>query len=877
MNPGNGCGEPAVVPPPKLAPPAPACAVLDRDRLFAALDKATGGDVSSVTLLNAPAGSGKTVLLDSWLRRRSRSRVPAEHVVWISLDADDNDVFSLWSSLFRALSHSVSTRDSPPRDAPVHECVAAFIDACRELARPVLLILDNVHELSAPDAIESVNILLRYLPAGVRVVLATRFPPPLILPRLRLEGRLREITPHQLNFTKREAETLLAGHDLALTETELDAALERTEGWAAGLRFLALSVTAASDTGRTIRAFTGDDRLLADYLSEEVVGPQPAHIRDFLLSTSVCPDVTGELATRLTGQENSGQILDTLTRTNSLVTRHGRDGSRYRCHPLLRDYLRAELTRRHPRAYRKLHRSAAEWFTHSGDVLTALEHGIAARDEELISRYLQRFGLQTVLKGHGARLRTLLDAMPEHVLARPQVALVAAVTALDAHDVTGADRCLGRVDNSAQPLRSARLRALHAVTALYRAGYGGKLDEAFAELGATTAGDTGDLDLDLLALVNRGTAALWLGDLTNAVADLELAVQTATVEERDAVRLHCEIHLAGLAGARGDLAELTERTGAARQLARARGWDETERCALLYAILGAAAYERLDDERARRFAGRADRLLPPEVEPTTELFAVTLKAAVEFGDAEDPHAIVETLRGLGKRLAAETLAPSLVAYTAPIEQRLALRVGEPTWAAEVIERHRHLLAPYAEHALLIASLHVHRGKTGAARRRLQPVLDGQIRPLVAHTLIDAWLLEALLADQACELNRAHEAISRALDLATAPRALRPFHTAGRHIRELLVRGSGRFGRADEFADTVLRMLPADSVAPVDPLTCRELELLTELPSMRTTEQIADSLFVSVNTVKTHLRGIYRKLGVNHRRDAVVAARRRGLL
>ncbi|GAA4547416.1 LuxR C-terminal-related transcriptional regulator [Amycolatopsis samaneae] len=881
MTPGNDREEPAVVPPSKLAPPAPACAVLERDRLLNALDHATGGDVSSVTLLNAPAGSGKTVLLDSWLRRRFRLRPEAEHVAWISLDTEDNDVHSLWSSLLHALR--LGTEDPalprPPlaRDVPAHECVTAFLEACHKLTPPVLLVLDNVHELSAPDAVESLNALLRYLPAGVRVVIAARFPPPLILSRLRLEGRLREITPRQLNFTAQEAERLLAEQDLRLTKAELDTVLERTEGWAAGLRFLALSLASAPEAGRTVGAFTGDDRLLADYLSEEVVGQQPAHIRDFLLSTSVCPDVTDELATRLTGQENSGQILATLTRTNSLVTRHGHDGSRYRCHPLLRDYLRAELTRRHPRAYRSLHRSAAEWFTRSGDVLTALEHGIAARDEELITRHVQRFGLHTVLKGHGARLRALFDAMPDHVLARPPVALVAAVTALDGHDVTAADRFLRRVDNSAQPLRSTRLRALHAVAALYRARYGGRLDKALAELGTTAAGDTGDADLDLLALVNRGTAALWLGDVPAAAGDLERALRTATVEGHDAVSLHCEIHLAGLAGTRGDSAELTERTGAARALARSRGWHTSGRCALLYAVLGAAAYQQFDDERARRLAELAERLLPPAVDPTTELFVVTLRAAAAFGVAEDPHAVVEALRGHGKRLAGEILAPGLVAYTAPLEQRLALRVGEPAWAADVAERHRPQLAPYAEHALLATHLHVHRGKTGPARRRLKPVLDGQTRPLVAHTLIDAWLLEALLADQACELNRAHDAVARALELAAPHRALRPFHHAGQHIRELLVRGSGRFGRDEEFAGTVLQALPAEAVVPVDPLTCRELELLTELPSMRTTEQIADSLFVSVNTVKTHLRGIYRKLGVNHRRDAVLAARRRGLL
>ncbi|QXV58564.1 hypothetical protein CVV72_17270 [Amycolatopsis sp. TNS106] len=869
--------EPVAVPSPKLAPPPPAADVLERDRLLDVLDQATSGEIPSVTLLNAPAGSGKTVLLGSWFRRRARHHPGGEHLAWVSLDANDNKVFSWWSSILQAVYRGAIPGPALARDASAHEGVGAFVDACARLRRPVILVLDNAHELTEPEAVKNVNLLLRYLPSGVRVVIATRFPPPLILPQIRLEGRLREITAHQLNFTEEETGQLLARKNLALSKADLDRVRERTEGWAAGLRFLTLALDSAPDAGGAIRAFTGDDRLLAEYLSGEIVGPQPTYVREFLLSVSVCPDLTDGLATRLTGQEHAGQILYTLTRTNALITQHGGEEGRYRCHPLLREYLRAELSRRHPRAYRRLHRSAAEWFTDSGDVLTAFEHSVAAQDEELITRYVQRFGLRIVLKGHGPRLHRLLGALPEHLLARPQIALVAAIASLDDHDLVAADRYLGRIDTSAQPLRSGRLRALNAVAVAYRARYGGQLDEALAELRATSAGDTGDTDLDLLALATRGTAALWLGDIPGATEDLERALRMATLERRDAVSLQCEIHLAGIACVQGDLAGLAVHTGAALELARSHGWTETSRTAFLYTVLGLAAYQRLDQESARRFSALASRLLPAVVDPAVELLTVTLSAAVEFGLAADPHAVVETLRGHRKRLAGEPVAPWLVACTAPVEQRLALRVGEPTWAMDVMERHRHLLAPYAEHALLSTLVHLHRGRPGAARRRLRPVIERQTRTLVAHTLIESWLLEAVLADQAGEQNRAHTALAHALDLAAPLQALRPFHDAGQDIRELLVRGAGRFGRTEEFASAVLQALPAHPGAPVDPLTSRELELLTELPSMRTAEQIADSLYVSVNTVKTHLRGIYRKLGVNHRRDAVVAARRRGLL
>jgi LuxR family maltose regulon positive regulatory protein len=195
----------------------------------------------------------------------------------------------------------------------------------------------------------------------------------------------------------------------------------------------------------------------------------------------------------------------------------------------------------------------------------------------------------------------------------------------------------------------------------------------------------------------------------------------------------------------------------------------------------------------------------------------------------------------------------------------------------VLKRAETLLAPCGEHALLRAALQAHTDKISPARRLLAPVLSGQSRTAVTPTHIDAWLLEAQLAHRMENDHRAHEALIRALAIAAPHQALRPFHEAGPPVRTLLADGTGRFGQLEAFAAEVLATLPASVPDFPGGLTNRERTLLAELPSMRTTEEIADSLFVSVNTVKTHLRGIYRKLGVNRRRDAITVARQRGLL
>jgi LuxR family maltose regulon positive regulatory protein len=222
-------------------------------------------------------------------------------------------------------------------------------------------------------------------------------------------------------------------------------------------------------------------------------------------------------------------------------------------------------------------------------------------------------------------------------------------------------------------------------------------------------------------------------------------------------------------------------------------------------------------------------------------------------------------------------SPVLAAYLAPACQRMALRMGDHAWAVELLEWTASLPLPRGEHLLLHANLQACDGKTSSAQRLLQPILCGKVQTAVVPTLVDAWLLEAQLAHRVADTHRAHEALTQALAIAAPHHTLRPFHEAGESIRTVLANGIGRFGQLESFAATVLDTLPASAPTLIDGLTERERDLLVELPSMRTVEEIAESLFVSVNTVKSHLRGIYRKLGVNRRRDAVAVARQRGLL
>lgn len=863
----------------KVRIPTPAPNVLVRSRLHMLLDAAVAGtDVGpSVTVVCAPAGTGKTTMLATWARQRiDRTRT---HVAWVSVDTEDNDPALLWSAVVQALVTSGLHIDDPVGELAPREPYAAFlgalITAVERSDEQIVLILDGVHDLHSPNVVSTMNFLLRHSPATLEIVLAARFPPPLILPRLRLEGRLREIGPDSLTFTATEARLAYARDGVQLSGTELRLLMERTEGWAAGLRLAAITV---AEAGAPIAGFTGEEHVVADYLIGEVVARQSAEVQEFMLATCVCRTFTAQLAAELSEQENSGQILDQLERTGVVLSRQDGRHRVYRYHPLLRGYLRAELGRREVSALHQRHRTVASWYLAAGDQLRAIEHAASAGDDDLVTRLVAKHGLAQVLDGHPQRLKRVLDTARAHVLARPSVALVAAATALDMGDVPTADRYLRGIDNAAHPLRTQRLRALHASVHLHRQRLLGDSGAALSALRATRAGQTGDLDVDLLALANRGIAVAWNGELAAAKEDLTEALRLAETEHRDAVALQCETHLAGIAAAEGDVATMGVRARAALAIAEAREWAGTARCAYAYALLGTEAYEQIADERAEKLVRLASGLIAATpVDPTVELLTLTLSALVDFDSASDPHQVVATLREGWQRLAGRTVAPALLAYTAPARQRLALLVGEWMWAAEVLDQVTEQLGEAGERALLRAILNAHKGKVSSTRRLLTGILDGTLPTVSSSTVMHAWLLEAHLAARCDEPHRAHEALSEALALAAPHETLRPFRDAGQSVRALLATGTGRFGRLDPFAARVLARMPSAVPDPTDGLTEREQALLAELPSMRTAEEIAHTMFVSVNTVKTHLRGIYRKLGVNHRRDAITVARQRGLL
>jgi len=251
---------------------------------------------------------------------------------------------------------------------------------------------------------------------------------------------------------------------------------------------------------------------------------------------------------------------------------------------------------------------------------------------------------------------------------------------------------------------------------------------------------------------------------------------------------------------------------------------------------------------------------------------------IEFEHGPDPLAAVVRLRAHWAKLRQdEPIHPTVVAYEATIEQRMALRLGQVEWALDVERRAAMWLNDAGEVHLLHARMHAHHGRVAAARHVLERITSGRVRTRVPFTVIEAHVLAAILAERVGDRRSPTKEVRAAIELAAPRRVLRPFFDIGTDVRRLLAAQAGRLGRLNDFVTELLNVIPTGGPGIAAELTPREMEVLRELPSLSTLEEIAASLYVSVNTVKTHVRNVYRKLGVTSRREAVIAARRRGLI
>ena len=315
----------------------------------------------SVTLVSAAPGAGKTTLVAGWFHTRA-----AGTGAWLTLDGRDNDSRRLARGILATLARAGML---PDRFARLTRPDTTTLDAAfQELAAHArhVLVLDDTHELTAPDALATLTHLVERAPANLDVVIATRADPPLGLGRLRLSDRLNEIRGADLAFTLTEASTLLAADGLQLGDEDVRALWNRTEGWVAGLRLAAYSLEGGADPRRFLADVGADEAGVSDYLLHEVLLRQDEKVQDFLLRTSIVDRLTPELATVLSEDPAAGERLAELEHRGVFLVRLDGAGW-FRYHALLATLLRARLRQHDPALATELQRRAAAWHAASRD------------------------------------------------------------------------------------------------------------------------------------------------------------------------------------------------------------------------------------------------------------------------------------------------------------------------------------------------------------------------------------------------------------------------------------------------------------------------------------------------------------------------------
>jgi LuxR family maltose regulon positive regulatory protein len=364
-----------------------------------------------LTLVSAGPGAGKTLAVAAWVA----DGVAPGRVAWLSLDAADNDPRTFWSDLLGALVESGAV----PPGSPLADIIPAAGFGATEalqvrsrladLPSPVVLVLDDFHEITSDSVLEAFERLVDHQPAPLRLVVLTRADPVLRLHRLRVSGNLTEIRTLDLAFTDSEAAELFGLQGMQLSPSQLDVLRTRTEGWPAGLRLAAMSLDPA-DVEDGITRFSGSERSVADYLIGEVIERLPMQDRDFLLRTSITEKLTGDLADHLTGRSDSQQILERLVGANAFVVALGEKNEWFSYHPLLRELMRHRLALEQHRAVAELHRVAAQWFATQGEPIESIRHSILAGDLDGAGRLLVAI-LPKFLTPDGPALATVIEPL----------------------------------------------------------------------------------------------------------------------------------------------------------------------------------------------------------------------------------------------------------------------------------------------------------------------------------------------------------------------------------------------------------------------------------------------------------------------------------
>jgi LuxR family transcriptional regulator, maltose regulon positive regulatory protein len=861
--------------------------VLSRPALFERL-----GTSARVTVLSAPAGSGKTILLRSWISEADLVKQAA----WVPVGRDERDPQRFWLSVLRALGHTgpgsglVQAVSAAP-DLDGWALVERLLGDLAVLEDRLWLVVDDLHEIGSTEVLRQLELLVMRAPPALRFVFATRHDLQLGLHRLRLRGDLAEIRSADLRFSLAEAAELMERAGVELPARAVTLLYQRTEGWAAGLRLAALSLAGHPDPARFAVEFSGSERTVAEYLLAEVLERQNEGVRRLLLRTSVLETVNGELADLLTGDHGGERVLQDLEQANAFVASLDAGRSWFRYHQMFADLLQLELRRSAPGEVAGLHQAAAGWLAAHDHPVDAIRHSQAAGDWDLAACLLADHWPCFHLDGKAATVHELLASFPPNVRAADvQLAALAAVDELAHGSLETAERYLELAQGGLASVSDDRLTQAQLLVEIARLMLArnrgdlpamtealGRLEE-LAEVPEAVQCTLGE-NLRALALIGLDRE-FWTGQFAEAEQRTELGRELAHRIGRPFLVFSSLAYQSSSEFFRS-FERAAEHATRAVELAEQHGWTGEHAAGVACQILSAVLtwQGRLDE--AEPWIQRAERTFRGEAHPQRVNGVWVNRAALELARGRNAEALA-AIRAAERSF--DLLPPNPLVTTLRAFQLFAqVRAGETEAAERALAGFDDDQRDRAEMRVATAVLRLTQDDPAGASAVLAPVLDGSVLLIWPAALIQPFLLEAIARDTLGDSIAAEAALERSLDLAEPDGVLLWFLL--HPVPDLLERYTGhRSAHASLVADIQsllagTRPAPPDVEfrAPLDPLSDSELRVLRYLPTNLTAPEIARELFVSQNTVKTHMRNLYGKLGTHRRAEAVASGRVLGLL
>jgi LuxR family maltose regulon positive regulatory protein len=850
----------------KLTPPPRPRHHVARPRVTACLAPRSG---TRVALVTGPPGAGKTTAVHEWIVSTGRG------AAWLTLDAQDDRPSVFWRDVLASLRHAAPELERRP--APMHAgpsqqrvSVEQVLGEMAALADGVVLVLDDFHLVTNRTVLRELQMMLERKPPTAHVVIVSRSEPLLPVARWRVRDELVEVRKTDLEFQPAEVHSYLSTFDdLELDEHTESTLARRTEGWIAGLQLAVASLRSTDDPAGFVESFSGTDRYVADFLRDEVLARQPRDVRDFLLETSVLSSLDAALCEAVTGRHDVEAQLRRLEAMNLFLVGLDAAGTTFRYHTLFRDLLGFELERREPERSRAVREKAARHLARAGDTLAAAElFTQAGREKEAFSLATPR---QLELAPHTrADASAHLDLISPAFVARDRGRSLVYADAL---------RKVGRSDEGAawleracttsarRPLdRRDHARSEAIWTSWFAAEGDGHAAVRHGDRALRLTSRRERRDDPLLQSLGIELARAWMllgrpGHARRALAGLTSGADPVTDEVvAPAVRARIE-------ACEGQLREAE--TNAERALRMATALDVEGCPATIDALLARASVRRERDDLVRA-ATDVDGALAGAGALSSRPYRLLARL-------EEVRNVEATL---GPDHAIEKLEAARAEYGDPMPLGLAdavemlgavlsLRVGNIEHAARVVAK----LPVSVEREILVVAVEIGSGEWAQARARLASLLPVQL----VHR-ISVELLRGMTAHDLADLRR-HVAL--AAELAAPEGFRRLFAQNGpavaRALRSLAT-SSDLHPLAVDLVGAVVD-LPAvrTGALMVEPLSQREESVLRYFPTSLTYHDIATELLISVNTLKTHVKNIHRKLGVSSRMEAVAQARQLGML